>query len=40
VINRKNTGYLERDITDENGKRIAKAASTCAILRGEHATAR
>ena len=41
VINRtKNTGYVECDITDHNGKRIAKAASTCAVLRGEHATMR
>jgi uncharacterized protein (TIGR00369 family) len=41
VVNRsKNTGYLECDITDQNGKRIAKAASTCAVLRGEHATVR
>ena len=33
-------GYVECDITDHNGKRIAKAASTCAVLRGEHATMR
>jgi uncharacterized protein (TIGR00369 family) len=41
VINRsKNNGYLECDIIDQDGKRIAKAASTCAVLRGEHATGR
>src|SRR5437867_4082866 len=38
VVNRsKNTGYVECDITADNGKRIAKAASTCAVLRGEQA---
>jgi uncharacterized protein (TIGR00369 family) len=41
VINRsKNTGYLECEITDQDGKRIAKASSTCAVLRGEQATVR
>jgi uncharacterized protein (TIGR00369 family) len=41
VVNRsKNTGYLECDITDQDGKRIAKAACSCAVLRGEDATAR
>jgi uncharacterized protein (TIGR00369 family) len=41
VVNRsKNTGYVECEITAENGKRIAKAASTCAVLRGEQARTR
>jgi uncharacterized protein (TIGR00369 family) len=41
VVNRgKNVGYIECDVTDENGKQIAKASSTCFILRGEHAKAR
>jgi len=41
VVNRsRNTGYLECDITDHDGKRIAKAASTCTVLRGDQAKAR
>ena len=41
VVNRsKNTGYLECEIADQDGKLIAKAASTCTVLRGEHAKAR
>jgi uncharacterized protein (TIGR00369 family) len=41
VINRsKNTGYLECDVTDHEGKRVAKATSTCAVLRGDQATTR
>jgi uncharacterized protein (TIGR00369 family) len=41
VINRsKNTGYLECDITDHEGKRVAKATSTCTVLRGDQGTAR
>jgi Thioesterase superfamily len=41
VVNReKNVGYVECDVTDQNGKQIAKANSTCLILRGEHAKAR
>jgi uncharacterized protein (TIGR00369 family) len=41
VINRsKNTGYLECDVTDQDGKRIAKATSTCTVLRGDQASAR
>lgn len=36
VTNRgKNVGYIECDVTDQNGKRIATANSTCFILRGE-----
>jgi len=41
VVNRsRNTGYLECDITDQDGKRIAKATSTCVVLRGEQARLR
>ena len=41
VVNRsKNTGYLECEIADQDGKLIAKAASTCTVLRGEHAKVR
>jgi len=36
VTNRgRNVGYVECDITDQNGKRVATASSTCFILRGE-----
>jgi uncharacterized protein (TIGR00369 family) len=41
VINRgKNVGYLECEVTDQDGKPVAKANSTCVILRGEHAKQR
>ncbi len=41
VINRgKNVGYVECDVTDQDGKQVAKANSTCFVLRGEHARAR
>jgi uncharacterized protein (TIGR00369 family) len=41
VVNRsRNTGYVECEIVDQDGKLIAKAASTCTVLRGEHAKAR
>jgi uncharacterized protein (TIGR00369 family) len=41
VINRgKRVGYLECEVTDEDGKRVAKANSTCFVLRGEHAKER
>jgi uncharacterized protein (TIGR00369 family) len=41
VVNRsKNTGYVECEIADQQGKLIAKAASTCSVLRGEQATVR
>jgi uncharacterized protein (TIGR00369 family) len=41
VVNRgKNVGYIECEVTDENGKQIAKANSTCIVLRGESAKAR
>jgi uncharacterized protein (TIGR00369 family) len=41
VVNRsKNVGYVECDVTDHDGKRVAKARSTCVVLRGDHAKAR
>lgn len=41
VVNRsRNTGYIECDITDRDGKRIARATSVCTVLRGEQAKAR
>jgi uncharacterized protein (TIGR00369 family) len=41
VIQRsKNFGYLECEVTDENGKCIAKASSKCFIVRGERALGR
>jgi uncharacterized protein (TIGR00369 family) len=33
-------GYVECEITDENDRMVAKAASTCMVLRGEHAKGR
>lgn len=41
VINRgKSVGYLECDVTDEDGKHIARANSTCFVLRGDSARTR
>ena len=41
VTNRgKNVGYVECDVTDQDGRPIAKASSTCFVLRGEHARTR
>jgi uncharacterized protein (TIGR00369 family) len=41
VVNRgKNVGYIECEVTDQEGKHVAKATSTCFVLRGEHARAR
>jgi uncharacterized protein (TIGR00369 family) len=41
VVRRGSTvGYLECEITDEAGKLVAKAASTCLVLRGEGAKGR
>jgi uncharacterized protein (TIGR00369 family) len=41
VVNRgKNIGYIECDVTDSGGKAIAKASSSCAVLRGDQAKAR
>ena len=33
-------GYVECEITDENGKLIAKSNSTCLVLRGDQAAGR
>ena len=41
VVNRgKNVGYIECDVTDQNGKPVARATSTCFVLRGEQAKTR
>jgi uncharacterized protein (TIGR00369 family) len=41
VVNRgKNVGYIECNVTDEEGRRIAKASSTCVVLRGQQAKQR
>ena len=41
VVQRGRTiGYVECDITDENGRLIAKSNSTCLVLRGEQAAGR
>src|ERR1700751_3008142 len=36
----RNMGYVECDITDEGGRLIAKASSTCLALRGKEANGR
>ena len=36
----RNLGYVECEITDDHGRLVAKAASTCLVLRGEDATGR
>jgi uncharacterized protein (TIGR00369 family) len=41
VVQRGRTiGYVECEITDENGKLVAKSNSTCLVLRGDQATGR
>jgi uncharacterized protein (TIGR00369 family) len=41
VVNRgKNVGYVECEVSDQEGRLVAKATSTCVVLRGEHARAR
>jgi acyl-coenzyme A thioesterase PaaI-like protein len=41
VVRRGSTvGYVECEITDESGRLVAKAASTCMALRGERARGR
>jgi uncharacterized protein (TIGR00369 family) len=41
VVRRGGTvGYVECEVTDESGRLVAKAASTCMALRGERATGR
>ena len=33
-------GYIECEITDEQGRLVAKSSSTCMVLKGEHAKGR
>ena len=41
VVRRGGTiGYIECEIKDEAGRQVAKAASTCMVLRGERAKGR
>ena len=41
VVQRGRTiGYVECEVSDENGKLIAKSNSTCLVLRGEQAVGR
>jgi len=41
VINRgKTVGYVECEVSDQDGKQVAKANSTCFVLRGEQAKER
>jgi uncharacterized protein (TIGR00369 family) len=41
VINRgKNVGYVECDVTDQDGRKVAKVSSTCFVLRGDPAKGR
>ena len=41
VVRRGSTmGYIECEIVDESGKLVAKASSTCMVLRGERAEGR
>jgi uncharacterized protein (TIGR00369 family) len=41
VVNRgRNVGYIECEVTDQDAKLVAKATSTCVVLRGEQGRAR
>jgi len=41
VVRRGSTiGYVESEITDENGRLVAKASSTCMALKGDRANGR
>ena len=41
IVSRGRTvGYLECDVVDQDGKKIAKASSTCFVLRGDAAKTR
>jgi uncharacterized protein (TIGR00369 family) len=41
VINRgRNIGYIECEVTDDAARSIAKASSTCVVLRGQQANKR
>jgi uncharacterized protein (TIGR00369 family) len=37
---RKPVGYIECEITDEQGRLVAKSSSTCMVLKGDHAKGR
>jgi uncharacterized protein (TIGR00369 family) len=38
VVNRgRNAGYVECDMVDQDGRKVAKAHSTCFVLRGDQA---
>ncbi len=36
----KTVGYVECEVTDEDGRAVAKASSTCLVLRGKDAAGR
>jgi uncharacterized protein (TIGR00369 family) len=36
----KSVGYVECEVSDENGRAVAKASSTCLVLRGKDAAGR
>ncbi len=40
VSRRKNLGYIECDVADQDGKQVAKASCSCFVLRGQHAKQR
>src|SRR5262245_35991360 len=41
VVNRgRNVGYLECDVIDQDDRLVAKATSTCLVLRGDRAASR
>ena len=41
VVNRgKNLGYMECEVVDHDGRLVAKATSSCVVLRGEQAKVR
>ena len=41
VVNRgRNVGHVECDVRDQDAKLVARAASTCMVLRGDQATTR
>jgi len=40
VVQRGTIGYVECDVTDEENRLVAKAASTCMVLRGQKSAGR
>jgi uncharacterized protein (TIGR00369 family) len=40
VLRGSHMGYMECEITDEQGRLVAKSSSTCMVLKGEHAKGR